>query len=599
MPIPVRAGGKAAIEYHKGGLMGGGLLKGKAMTRSAIGCGLALASLGVAAQVARADESALLSILSEELEYATQRLAMPDGTKPYFLAYTITDHQRVWVSAELGALTSTDQDHRRSLDVDVRVGDHSVDNSHKIRGRYPSFDPSDYMSGAPTAIPLENDPVAIKQALWLATDGKFKSAANKYQRVLTNLKTMVEEEDRSDDFSREDPSYYLEPEVNLDLDRAAWERSLREVSTLAREHPLIYSSSISLVATAENRYMVTSEGTRLQTGRKLFRVSLVASTKAEDGMELRQTFNFNAASEQALPSEREVAEAFRDVIEQVLALREAPLVEPYIGPAILMNRASGVFFHEIFGHRIEGHRQKDVEEGQTFTKKIGEPVLPDFISIHDDPTRATFEGKDLRGHYRFDDEGVAAQDVALVEEGILKTFLLSRSPVENFPKSNGHGRRSPGRSVVARQGNLIVTSTRQVSYDELRKLLIEECREQGKPYGLLFEDIAGGFTGTRRMGPQSFKVLPIVVYQVYADGRPDELVRGVDIVGTPLTCFSKIVCTGDDPDIFNGTCGAESGWVPVSAASPSILVSEIEIEKRRREQDKPPILQPPVAGSGS
>ncbi len=279
----------------------------------------------------------------------------------------------------------------------------------------------------------------------------------------------------------------------------------------------------------------------------------------------------------------------------MLALRDAPLVEPYIGPAILRNRASGVFFHEIFGHRIEGHRQKDVDEGQTFTKKIGQEVLPTFLTVHDDPTQAVFGEEDLRGFYRYDDEGIPAQDVRLVENGILKTFLLSRSPVEGFPMSNGHGRRQPGRKVVSRQGNLIVESTRQVSFDRLREMLIEECKTQNKEYGFLFEDISGGFTGTGRRGPQSFKVLPIVVYRVYVDGRNDELVRGVDIVGTPLSSFSKIIATGDDPAVFNGTCGAESGWVPVSAISPSILVSQIEIEKRTRSQDKLPILSPPIA----
>jgi predicted Zn-dependent protease len=548
-----------------------------------------------APQAGGADESALLNILTEELEYATQQLVLPDGTKPYFLAYTVMDQKRASISAELGAITGQDDSHNRVLDVDVRVGGYDVDNSHRIRGGRGGFDPADFMSRGTTAISLEDDPVAIKQAVWLATDRKFKSAVRKYQRVLTNLKTMVEEEDKSDDFSRESPSYFLEPQVDLDLDRDAWARRLREVSEIAWDHPLIYRSQVSLSVNVNNRYMVSSEGTRLQTGQKLLRVAVSANTKAEDGMELNQSFIFNASSEQGLPGQEEIAEAFRKVITQVLDLREAPLVEPYIGPAILMNRASGVFFHEIFGHRIEGHRQKDVEEGQTFTKKIGEPVLPTFISVHDNPTLAKFGENSLRGYYQFDDEGVSAQDVTLVDNGVLKTFLLSRSPVEGFPKSNGHGRRSPGRDVVSRQGNLMMTSTNQVGFEELRNRLIEECRRQEKPYGMLFEDITGGFTGTRRRGPQSFKVLPVVVYKVYADGRPDELVRGVDIVGTPLTCFSKITCTGDDPDVFNGTCGAESGWVPVSAVSPSILVSEIEIEKRRRQQDKPPILLPPVA----
>jgi TldD protein len=565
-----------------------------------IGC---WALLCLSPPVLAADQDAaatpmLLDLLGQELDYSMQKLAMPDGTKPYYLGYTVTDQKTVSIRATLGALVGDDASHQRLLDVDGRVGDYDLDNTHKLRGGGFGYDVSYLMSRGPTVLSLEDDPEAIRHTLWLATDREFKSAAKKYQRVLTNLKTMVEEEDKSGDFTREESSVYSEPEVALTLDRSAWVERLRKVSELARDYPLIYSSAVSLRASAENRYMVTSEGTRLQTGQKLLRVVVSAATKAEDGMELSQSYIFNAGSEDKLPAEDQIAEALKKVIDQVLALREAPLVEPYTGPAILMNRASGVFFHEIFGHRMEGHRQKDVEEGQTFAKKVGEQVLPDFISVHDDPTMARFGDEDLRGYYNYDDEGVATCDVRLVENGILKTFLMSRSPLEDFPKSNGHGRRQPGRDVVARQGNLIVESSRSVSFEKLRELLIEECNRQDKPYGLLFEDITGGFTGTGRGGPQSFKVLPVVVYKVYPDGRPDELVRGVDIVGTPLTSFSKIIHTGDDPAVFNGTCGAESGMVPVSAVSPSILVSQIEVEKRQREQDKPPLLPPPIAEQG-
>jgi predicted Zn-dependent protease len=310
-------------------------------------------------------------------------------------------------------------------------------------------------------------------------------------------------------------------------------------------------------------------------------------------MDLSQSFIFNAANEAGLPSEEKIAEAFQKVIDTVLALRAAPVVEPYNGPAVLLNRASGVFFHEIFGHRIEGHRQKDVEEGQTFTKMVGKLILPEFLSVNDDPTRAQFGQEDLRGFYRFDDEGVPASRVNLVENGVLKTFLLSRSPVLDFTKSNGHGRREPGRQAVSRQANLMVHSTQAVPFEKLLELLVAECKKQNKPYGYLFEDITGGFTMTSRGGPQAFKVLPVIVYRVYADGRPKELVRGVDIVGTPLSCFSKIIATGNDLAVFNGTCGAESGWVPVSAVSPSILVEQIEIEKRERSQQRLPLLPPP------
>ena len=179
-----------------------------------------------------------------------------------------------------------------------------------------------------------------------------------------------------------------------------------------------------------------------------------------------------------------------------------------------------------------------------------------------------------------DDEGTPAERVTVVEHGVLRNFLMSRSPIEGFARSNGHGRREHGNDAVSRQGNLIVESEKVVPYERLREMLIEECVKQGKPYGLIFDDISGGFTMTGRGGPQAFKVLPLYVTRVYADGRPDEVVRGVDIVGTPLTSFSKIIMAADDADVFNGTCGAESGWCPVSAVSPSLLVSEIEVEKR-------------------
>jgi len=272
----------------------------------------------------------------------------------------------------------------------------------------------------------------------------------------------------------------------------------------------------------------------------------------------------------------------------------APINDPAVGPALLTGRAAAVFFHEVFGHRAEGHRQKDVTEGQTFSKKVGEQILPDFLSITDDTTMKKLGARDLLGYYQFDDEGVPAQRVTLVDHGVLKNFEMSRSPLVGFPRSNGHGRRQLGATPVSRQGNLIVQSSKMVTNAQLRAKLLELITAQGKSFGLLIDDIAGGFTFTGRGQPQAFQVLPLVVYKVYADGRPDELVRGVDIVGTPLAALTKIVATGDTPEVFNGYCGAESGSVPVSAASPAILTSELEVQKKESSTDRPPILPPPA-----
>ena len=538
-------------------------------------------------------ENSLVAVMAEELNHSMRNLVTEDGTRPYYLAYTITHSDSATVSGSLGAVQNNERWSTRVLDLDVRVGDYGLDNTHQIRGPGGGRLGRGFDSSMP--VPLENDPLAIKHALWQATDGAFKSAVERFQRVKTDLKTKVEEEHKAADFSREKASVYSEADVEFALDREEWARRVRNVSRLALKYPLIHESSIDVVAVVNNRSMVTSEGSSVKTGQKHLRVMVSAGTKAEDGMDLQRSFIFNASSESGLPSEEQVREEFQKVLDGVLALRKAPLVEPYTGPAILLNRASGVFFHEIFGHRIEGHRQKDVEEGQTFTKMVGKPILPNFLSVTDDPTTERFANEDLRGFYRFDDEGVPASRVNLVENGVLKTFLLSRSPVPGFAQSNGHGRREPGRQVVSRQGNLMVHSAKAVPFEKLREMLVAECKKKGKPYGYLFEDITGGFTTTARGGPQAFKVLPVVVYRVHADGSKDELVRGVDIVGTPLSCFARIIATGDDAAVFNGTCGAESGWVPVSAVSPSILVEEIEIEKRERSQERPPILPSPLA----
>jgi predicted Zn-dependent protease len=269
------------------------------------------------------------------------------------------------------------------------------------------------------------------------------------------------------------------------------------------------------------------------------------------------------------------------------------VAEPYDGPALLSGRAAGVFFHEVLGHRLEGQRQRGDEEGQTFTKKLNQLVLPEFLSVTDDPTQHSIGNTQLAGSYDFDDEGMPATKVEVIQNGVLRNFLLSRMPIKGFDHSNGHGRAQAGFMPVGRQGNLIVTSTHTVPEAQLRGLLIDEAKKQGKPYGLYFEDIQGGFTLTQRALPQAFQVLPVMVWRVYADGRPDELVRGVDIVGTPLTAMNRILVTGDKTAIFNGVCGAESGGVAVSAAAPAILFSEIEVQKRAHAKERLPILPPP------
>jgi len=532
-----------------------------------------------------------LQALKEELTRAYRVLSNTQPVPAYFLQYELWQERELYLNSSLGAIFYDYDNHNAYVDIDIRVGSPGLDNTHEIRGS----DDFDYMSWIPKtlAVPVDQDPDGIKALLWLETDRAFKDAQEKYTKILAERQVKVTETDTSPDFSPAPPVKYKEETKEINIDPESWRQRLNTLSMRFKMHSWIYGSAVSLRANSETRYIINTDGTIIKESRLAYRFSIYAATMADDGMDLYLSQSFIAFSPEKLPDEITIIAEIDTLIERLSALRSAPLVEPYIGPAILLNRASGVFFHEIFGHRIEGHRQKSEFEGQTFTKKVNEQILPDFISVYDDPTMKAFNNKDLNGYFRYDDEGVAAQKVVVVDHGILKNFLLSRSPIKNFPKSNGHGRREHGRSVVSRQGVLYIKSNKETSFDNLRQALIEECRTQNKAYGLIFYDISGGFTQTGRGGTQTFKVIPLFVKRVYVDGRPDEVVRGVDIVGTPLLSFSKIVMTGDDYDVFNGTCGAESGWVPVSAISPSIFVSEIEVEKKAKGQEKPPILPAP------
>ena len=538
------------------------------------------------------DRAPVLDILERELAQNLAQLSGPAVEEPaYFLAYDLVAQEQLWIAAEDGALIRDELDTDRMIDVDIRVGSANLDNSHSREGDY---GPGNGL-GSGLSVSLDDEDLSLAQGLWLSTEAQYHNAVSALRDVESS------EQLRSD--GQEHPDFSVEKPITLtqveaDLDFAAIAARMRplagEVSLRLASDARVLGSSVSMTATTENHYFVNSQGTRAQSGRARLRVLIEAHTQAEDGMRLGLTETFEAHTLAQLPA-REVLIAAADKLrDNLIALKAAPIADPYTGPAVLEGRAAGVFFHEIFGHRLEGHRQKDDAEGQTFTERLGKSVLPKFLDVADDPTIAMFDGQPLSGHYFVDDEGVGARRTMLVEKGKLKTFLLGRSPVRPFLQSNGHGRREPGYQVVARQGNLIVTSRRTLSRKQLRAALLDEVERQDKPYGLWFTDISGGYTITDRSGPQAFKVEPLLVYRVFPDGRPDELVRGVEIVGTPLQAFETIVATDDQPRIFNGVCGAESGWVPVSAVSPSLLLRNLEIERGVHEREKPPLLAPPA-----
>lgn len=539
-------------------------------------------------------ETAAVAILERELARNLAALSGDGKEQPaYFLAYDLIARDQLWLEAEGGQVIRQRLERDRTVDVDVRVGDRQLDNGHTQGGNY---GPGNGL-GAGLPVSIEDDPLALSQALWVITESQYRDALDALSSAQNSeqLRSQEEGKEESPDFSSEKPLVHIEPPQRLDLASLAaeWEAKIRGVSELLAEDPRVLESNVVFLVTVDNRTFVNSEGSKVQTSTARLRIMLAAEAQADDGMRLERFENFEVHLPEQLPTVAELEATAKRLRDELLALRVAPLAEPYVGPAVLSGRAAGVFFHEIFGHRLEGHRQKDDLEGQTFSGMLGEKVLPSFLDMFDDPTIAQLDGQPLSGHYFVDDEGVKAQKVALVEKGKLRGFLLGRSPVLPFERSNGHGRRERGNQVVARQGNLVILSRKTIPEGKLREALIDEAKRQGKPYGLWFSDIQGGYTITDRSGPQAFKVMPLLVYRVWADGRPDELVRGADIVGTPIAAFETIIATGDEPGIFNGMCGAESGDVPVSAVSPSLLLRALEIERASHERDKPPLLPAP------
>jgi predicted Zn-dependent protease len=493
------------------------------------------------------------------------------------------------LQASNGAGSAPDLEHRRHLDIDLRVGDYQLDNTHTIiDGSY--FDEPTHFD---YQFPISNDQKSMTDALYIGLDDAYRASLRRLIKIESNSSLKVEREDQSDDFSKVEPITHLEESSEFDVRVDEWQPLLNQCSEIFTAEDTIFDSMVSLNSKQQIRWFLSTDGTQVREVSEHYRLSVMSRTVADDGMKLMSYEYLDLHSAEDINLEQNCRALVEQSIEKIIALRSAPLIDPYVAPAILHGRAAAVFFHEILGHRVEGSRLKDEDDGQTLSDKVGEQIFPEFIQITDDPTIERYADEDLNGHYRIDDEGVPAQKVEVVKDGVLEQFLMSRSPIEGFSSSNGHGRREMGLAPVARQGNLFISSSKSVSYPELKKLLIKEINVQNKEFGLIFDDISGGFTFTGRTTPNSYVVKPVTVWKVYPDGR-EEMVRGVDMIGTPLLTFSRIMATSDRELVFNGACGAESGWVPVSAIAPDILVREVEVQRRQKSNDRPPILSKPT-----
>lgn len=537
----------------------------------------------------------VLAAISAELERSTPTrknpgLRLEDYEPPYFVAFRVKDATRFQLAAKNGSLVVDEHTRSRKAAADVRVGTYAFDNSND-----PDIDWVDSDVYQPSnALPLEDDLAPLRHTLWLLADFRYKQALASFLKLKGEGVYRLADPARGPSFSATRPVTHLGPLPLPSFDRPTWLTRVKHLSARLSQHPYLFDTEVSFEVTLDRRWLGTSEGTRLRDARLLYLLRATAWVQADDGVLLEHTFHAYAPTEATLPSLPELERGLDELARLLLALRTAPVLEPFTGPALLEPAATGVLFHEILGHRLEGHRNDEQDDGQTFARYLGQPILPAFISLVDDPTLPLLANTPLNGHYAFDEEGVPAERVTLVDRGVLKSFLNARRPGPGATKSNGHGRAEGVRRPVARQGNLQVIAHETVTRARLRELLLEEVRRQGKPFGLIIRDLAGGQTNTSGYGYQAFKGEARAVYKVDAVSGVETLVRGVDLVGTPLTTIGKILAASDEVGVFNGFCGAESGMVPVSASAPATLFSEVELQRSIRPRTRPPVLPNPV-----
>ncbi|MBX2895786.1 MAG: TldD/PmbA family protein [Cyclobacteriaceae bacterium] len=546
---------------------------------------LLLAGTGVSAQ------DVLLDVLTEELNREVKAFAKIESP-PYYLAYRVNDISYTQIESSFGSLVQSYSNRNRLLFTTVRVGDYQFDNTHPAEGgRWGGYNEG-AAGGNAVPIPVDDSPEAIRYSIWRVTQNSYKQA----RETLKSLKnSAASTKNKLEDFSKASPEKFIEPALTENwFNLAEWQDKVRRYSAPFQKNADMVSGDVSLQLVSERKYFVSSEGSSVVQNQRYVYLMINGNIRAKDGDIVPLHKSFFAFTPEGLPNDEVVLQEVDKLISILTKLKDAPLAEPYTGPAILDAQVAGVFFHEIFGHRVEGERLRNDMDSQTFKEKINQQVLNKNLSVIFDPTLKEFQGKPLNGFYKYDDEGVKAQRVVVVDNGILKTFLMSRTPLESVKTSNGHGRADASSDPVSRQSNLIVQPTKSVTFQDLRKLLIQEAKKQGKPYGYYFKDVVGGFTTTDRYNPNAFNIFPTEVYRVYADGRPDELVRGVDLIGTPLAMFAEITAADKQAAIFTGFCGAESGSIPVTAISPSLFVRRIETQKKPQADIETTVLKTPT-----
>ncbi len=538
-----------------------------------------------------------LNLLEKELKSNFKVLREKD-VKPYYMKYQIVFEQRKELEAYLGSITKDFENKKGYFDSRIRVGDYNFDSSV-----YPDelYFPGDEESELRQILIRMNIPCE-ESDLWRELLSNFSLRNYQIARIRyfdkKGKKIQEFSEDTLPSFTYEKAETFIDMEKNKPVNLNKVKKILKDVSKIFKKEPDILSSGAAFYTIKQKKYFVDTEGRKIFENRNYNYIYLYAETKAIDGMWVSDFESFFFFDEKDMPSYDSLVRYTLSIIENVKKMKNCEIQESYKGPVLIASPASGVFFHEILGHRLEGHRQRSRIEGEIFKEKLGERILPEFLNVYDAPDLKYFKDFPLSGFYKFDEEGIRAQRVNLIEKGILKKFLLSRRPLLNFKNSNGHGRASPFYLLntfdppVPRQGNLIIKNLKPLPLDSLKKLLIKECKKQSKEYGIVIEKITEGRTQTSKFTLETFESEPLVAKRLWVNGK-EEYIRGIRFGGTPLISLKNIIALGDDPECYNGFCGAESGNIPIGIVSPSVLIKEIELTKREKSYLKPPIIPAP------
>jgi len=526
----------------------------------------------MAAAHAAAKGDGLLEALLAELDRSKAQLKMDQVQPPYFIEYRVNDVDDFYAEAAFGALREGQHGHYRVLRVVVRIGDYKQD-SFYARGE-----------GESTILPLDNDPIALRHQIWLATDDAYKAAGQALAEKQAELKRFSADANPIDDFAKSAPLIAVEPTVSLKLDEASWKKTLEDVTNLFRQYPDIQSVTASARFNAINEYLVNSEGTVTRCGKTTYSVQLNGAAQADDGMRLSRSPAFVVARMEELPTHDALVADSKNMLDTIVALRRAPIVEEeYRGPVLFSADAADDVVASLIGQNVVGRKPALGRPNRTtgaFATSYKARVLPSFLSVVDDPTLKDFQGKSLVGSYMFDSEGVKAQPVSTIENGTLTNYLIGRQPLRDFPASNGHGRAAAGMAASPNLGVLLLKSSEAQSPENLKKKVMEMAKEQGKPYGYRVETL--GQPGNT----------PRLLYRVYASDGHEELVRGAVFNELDTRALrTAVIAAGNDPLVSN-----RPGGVPTTVISPSLLFDELEVKRADTSKDKlPDYPAPPLS----